>query len=585
MIIKSYNNFIKSSNKPRNINIETEFETDNYLIQTLKRTIKFQNDKKLPKYEQSLQDLLLLIYQKIKFRNNPYLQLIHEENEDFLKQYKHLSNIFEDQTEQVLKDLIIKYIQRGYHIPKFSYKNNIFKVNALIEENSEKLRLMLLEDLKNKNNIIGPKTLKFLTKLFYLVKILSTEDQNAIKKYSKLLNKKDHLKEKESIEELQKEIKVLIDLTKDLKLNKIGYSKAKRKSSYLSNIPYPANFKIVNSKNENKDDVAQSNNNNNGILSTEESSSGINIRERNHFSFLSMRIKKYGQSNKLISSLYSKNKIVPFENIKNNTENNKDNDKSNSSKKKAKPLINLKKKSWFSKERNEKIKTEYQNEKVEGNSSPTRKNTFSDLGKYMTQAKGNKFYQSQKNNNYFLGLKKNSDNVKGYNFLSQKENNKFLGHSFDNTKKIYIKRKSKKKNTFSRNEKNQSELKQIKKGKTEGLEEKKTNLLWKAYRVIKSGKYEKVESFMRKYLKEIKEVDSTEGEKIMDYYNYKNLRNNLFELNVKINDDKTSKKIEKIYSNIHILKRVTPALITTKEKEKNIDRLEKIYTSGVNKYI
>ena len=196
MIIKSYNNFIKSSNKPRNINIETEFETDNYLIQTLKRTIKFQNDKKLPKYEQSLQDLLLLIYQKIKFRNNPYLQLIHEENEDFLKQYKHLSNIFEDQTEQVLKDLIIKYIQRGYHIPKFSYKNNIFKVNALIEENSEKLRLMLLEDLKNKNNIIGPKTLKFLTKLFYLVKILSTEDQNAIKKYSKLLNKKDPLKEK-----------------------------------------------------------------------------------------------------------------------------------------------------------------------------------------------------------------------------------------------------------------------------------------------------------------------------------------------------------------------------------------------------
>ena len=89
---------------------------------------------------------------------------------------------------------------------------------------------------------------------------------------------------------------------------------------------------------------------------------------------------------------------------------------------------------------------------------------------------------------------------------------------------------------------------------------------------------------MKKYLKEIKEVDSTEGEKIMKYYNYKNLKNNLLELNVKVNDDKTRKKIEKIYSNIHILKRILPTLKSMKDKENNIDRLEKIFTSGVNKY-
>ena len=43
------------------------------------------------------------------------------------------------------------------------------------------------------------------------------------------------------------------------------------------------------------------------------------------------------------------------------------------------------------------------------------------------------------------------------------------------------------------------------------------------------------------------------------------------------------KKIEKIYSNIHKLKRVAPSLTLMKEKEYNIDRLEKIYTSGINK--
>ena len=70
----------------------------------------------------------------------------------------------------------------------------------------------------------------------------------------------------------------------------------------------------------------------------------------------------------------------------------------------------------------------------------------------------------------------------------------------------------------------------------------------------------------------------------MEHYNYKNLRNNLFELNLRVNEDTTRKKIERIYSNIHILKRVTPALISMKDKENNIDRLEKLYTSGVNKY-
>ena len=172
--------------------------------------------------------------------------MLYEENEEFLKSYKYLSEAFEAQTEQVLKDLIIKYTQRGYKIPKFSYKNNIFKINALIEENSEKLRMMLMEELKRKENIIGPRTLSYLNKLFYLVKILVTKDQNLKVKYSKLLNKKEPFKETESIEQLKKDIENLINLTNDLKVNKIGNITFKRKSSYLTKIPQLNNFKIKN---------------------------------------------------------------------------------------------------------------------------------------------------------------------------------------------------------------------------------------------------------------------------------------------------------------------------------------------------
>ena len=590
MILKSYNN-IKQSKKPKNINIEKQFESDNYLIQTLKRTSKFQNDKKLQEYERGLYESLKNIYKSILFRNNPKLNMLYEENEEFLKSYKYLSEAFEAQTEQVLKELIIKYTQRGYKIPKFSYKNNIFKINALIEENSEKLRMMLMEELKRKENIIGPRTLSYLNKLFYLVKILVTKDQNLKVKYSKLLNKKEPFKETESIEQLKKDIENLINLTNELKVNKIGNITFKRKSSYLTKIPQLNNFKITNSKNASKDDLIKlnsnninnydlTNNNNNVILSTEESSSGINIKERNPFSFSSMRLTTYGgQSNKLVSSLYSKNKLVPFENM----ENTNKNIKKNNFLKKAKPVINLKMKSTFYKQKsyNKRIRTANKKEKQklkeeEDNYPNTRKTTSSDLRKYIKQAKGNKYYQSDKNN-YSLGLKRNPNN-----FLSQKENNNAFGHSFDNTNNL--KKKIERKNTVSRNENFSSEFKEIKMGNTENLEEKKSKFLMNAYMKISRGNYVNVEDFMTKYLKQIKEVNKNERSKIMEHYNYKNLRNNLFELNLRVNEDTTRKKIERIYSNIHILKRVTPALISMKDKENNIDRLEKLYTSGVNKY-
>ena len=243
MIIKTYTNYIKPD-KTIEIDIEKEFENDNYLIQTLKRTSKFQNDKKLIQYENNLNNVLNLINQRIKLRNNPKTKLMHEENNEFLRQYKYLSETFEKQMEKVLEDLILIYTKKGYHIPKFSYKNNIFKINALIEANSEKLRLLLMEELRNKKNIIGPKTLMFLNKLNYLVKILITKDPNLVKKYNKLLNKNDPYINKESIEQIKIYIKNIIQLLKTVKINKIGSNKPKRKSSFLSKIPQLNNFRI-----------------------------------------------------------------------------------------------------------------------------------------------------------------------------------------------------------------------------------------------------------------------------------------------------------------------------------------------------
>ena len=50
--------------------VEEEFENDNYLTQTIKRTKKFHNEKKLMKHQNNLKNILDLIHKKIKFGNN-----------------------------------------------------------------------------------------------------------------------------------------------------------------------------------------------------------------------------------------------------------------------------------------------------------------------------------------------------------------------------------------------------------------------------------------------------------------------------------------------------------------------------------
>ena len=569
MIIKTYTNYIKPD-KTIEIDIEKEFENDNYLIQTLKRTSKFQNDKKLIQYENNLNNVLNLINQRIKLRNNPKTKLMHEENNEFLRQYKYLSETFEKQMEKVLEDLILIYTKKGYHIPKFSYKNNIFKINALIEANSEKLRLLLMEELRNKKNIIGPKTLMFLNKLNYLVKILITKDPNLVKKYNKLLNKNDPYINKESIEQIKIYIKNIIQLLKNVKINKIGSNKPKRKSSFLSKIPQLNNIRISNKKNSIKTDLININNNND-ILSTEGSLSAF--KKRNPNSFLSMRLSNYSiKPNKLINTINSRNDFITSKKIlyENKTEENTNiNNKKKIFFQKSKPIINLKMKTIFSniskaKSRNEKILPEYKTQ------SDSKKTICSDISKYIKQAKINNLYKSEKKI-YTLGLRKTSENkIQNNDFPLSKKPSKYIEYSYDNN--------------ISKNYNiNISSSDTIKKVKTIEKEEEKTQFLWNAYKKIKKGKYESVEDIMNKYLKDIKEFDINDQNILMKHYNYKNLRNNLFELNMKVSDDSTRKKIEKIYSNIHILKRIKPVLNNMEEKEINIDRLEKIYTSGVNK--
>ena len=146
IIMRSYKE-IKNTYKQRDI--EKEYKDNNYLYQTLKRTSKMMHNKKIVKYQYDLKKLLSIMYKKLLFLDNPKVKIIREENDEFKKDYKSMSESFQKSIQVIFKDLIRKYNDRGYRVPSLSFQHNLFKINALIEENNDKLELALKEDRKN----------------------------------------------------------------------------------------------------------------------------------------------------------------------------------------------------------------------------------------------------------------------------------------------------------------------------------------------------------------------------------------------------------------------------------------------------
>ena len=215
ILMRSYKEI---KNKHKHLKLEKEYEDDNYLVQTLKRTSKVKYDKKIIEDQNNLKSLLSEIYKKIRLENDPLIRIIKTENDDFQKDYRCLSENFQKSTNVIFKDLIRKYNERGYKIPNLTYQHNLFKINALIEENNDKLELALREDKKNKNPMIFNKTMTYIKKMKYITNSLSNkEDSNNIKrlpKFSLTTNLRKNIKNNETNEEIKQSIeklKILLD--------------------------------------------------------------------------------------------------------------------------------------------------------------------------------------------------------------------------------------------------------------------------------------------------------------------------------------------------------------------------------------
>ena len=530
--IKEYNRKLLKNRK--RINLEKKYETDNYLIKTIRRTKKTISDLSSKELENNLKYVLKKIYREGKLLNDPTIKAITKENNSFKSEYTKLMEKFQNSTLITFHDLISLYKNKGYKIPNLNSEHNLFRVNPLIEENTNKISYYFLtqQNVTTKKDVLLSKSLLFLLKLNELIG--KNNNNNETKKIrrksfqnkSTMISKKINPNEKK--ENLKKSIRRIKNLIND-------YLKNERKESQESNI---YNSKINNlSANTNSQKLAKTSKilDYNNLTSRNVTNKNLNIlslTERNNNYNDSLRFSE--QNN------YLKNDNTPKSNILNKS-------------KEAKSYVQFKK------------INELVNKKNENNSVKSFKN-YSDKKNHKNEGIYNNNFTDRNK-----GIRRNL-NLK---MFSQTMNFKKLCRLEKRTQKnlpLFIRTQTIEKNS----------------NKCYNIEPRNRNYLYSpsftnkteffnfANNRLKKGKFDDIDVYVKKYLNEVESRTNVETNYIISKYNYKNLKNNLDEIEKYIQKSELDRKTERIYLNNFISRRIGNSLKSMKEKENQISRLNKI---------
>ena len=530
--IKEYNRKLLKNRK--RINLEKKYETDNYLIKTIRRTKKTISDLSSKELENNLKYVLKKIYREGKLLNDPTIKAITKENNSFKSEYTKLMEKFQNSTLITFHDLISLYKNKGYKIPNLNSEHNLFRVNPLIEENTNKISYYFLtqQNVTTKKDVLLSKSLLFLLKLNELIGKNNNNNETKKIRRKSVQNKSTMISKKinpnEQKENLKKSIRRIKNLIND-------YLKIERKESQESNI---YNSKINNlSANTNSQKLAKTSKilDYNNLTSRNVTNNNLNIlslTERNNNYNDSLRFSE--QNN------YLKNDNTPKSNILNKS-------------KEAKSYVQFKK------------INELVNKKNENNSVKSFKN-YSDKKNHKNEGIYNNNFTDRNK-----GIRRNL-NLK---MFSQTMNFKKLCRLEKRTQKnlpLFIRTQTIEKNS----------------NKCYNIEPRNRNYLYSpsftnkteffnfANNRLKKGKFDDIDVYVKKYLNEIESRTNNETNYIISKYNYKNLKNNLDEIEKYIQKSELDRKTERIYLNNFISRRIGNSLKSMKEKENQISRLNKI---------
>ena len=237
---------IKLRNKKLNLN--KIYEKDKNVIHILHKN-KCSRNKMLLLESREIFQTLKNLKTHFLFGKTPSIKQIKDENDIFKKDYNAvLNNINNEKIKKLdLDDLILKYKEKGYKIPKINLSNDIFNTSSLIEGNTERLiRYMINSSNDYHGKIISVKEneKKVLYYLYKLNKLIDDKlhKQNFLEDFRTEINQslsknnnqnQFNIDTEENETDLLNQIKNLLNLineaNKEFKINKTKFLKSKTK--------------------------------------------------------------------------------------------------------------------------------------------------------------------------------------------------------------------------------------------------------------------------------------------------------------------------------------------------------------------
>ena len=547
------------NNEPLSAERELELKEYKNLVNNKKRLINL----KILEEEKNLENSLSKITYKF---NRIKVSKLRNENQNFSNEYNSFSKKHFKTIGLLIKDLSDTYNNKGYQIPNL--QNNLFKINPLLENRTNKIYLSYLSTLSqkesNKKKLYNSnKPIKYMKKL---ENIISPDTDNKEKKKTKahMVSKrknikkryKTNVKEKKRTQILNNSIKSLINLINNnmSNIDNQSYIKKRNKSEVVikKNKIYNAgifndikNLHIDGQKNLNNSNIKKNNSDKKTIMSN------YSINHENDLIY-----KNYFKSTKKLiipklNGLFPLNSINKISNEGNDTLYLKTERCTNKTKQYILNTPRILKKPNLSNEKSNN-KTKAFSITNENSSLSYRSRVENSKTKESPYYKINEFtinsYKSNTSNKFNQTTGKRSKYTSS-NKINKKENlNRRIPLEFkiSSPKKLF-------KNDDDTKEKNINEI----------------------YKLFNNCNIKDSKNNIKLYLSKTKQLNENEINEIMTKYSYENNNLNLQELQKLINEKKISNKIFKLYLNNNDYNRIEPLLKTLNEKDEKIMQFDK----------
>ena len=580
--------------KRQTLDVDKVYKNDFNLIKTIAQTRKMRNNNKtLEARKNNLKELMSEIDNEYQLNKNPSIKNLQESNKNFKNEYELFSKrANKKETKIIFKDLVKLYKSKGYRIPNFSIKtHNLFKINPLLEVNTDLISNGLLETQINKKKDDSEKFMNYLKKLGIILSgRISTDPsiQRSLMKKFNIPKIKIKINEEDKVDNIKKNIEMVTNLINSNALAKLETPKKKYKSISRQN-SYASLNNNLNKKNFslNKEKSSMSRRQsiyNNRVLKLASTNKFFERQNSNDSSNSNISI----SNNTNIFNKKVPNKDKSSENIykKFNFTNNGNNGKNIAKTPKALniPVINFQR---ISRKRDtndsnisiiEKKQTlKFLNSlngslnSIKKNNEINRSNTINkNIINYNSKKKSNISVKStirrapkNKNNNYPFFIKTQSNNESNNSLsdefffdLKSPKN----GSKFNNSKKDTKKNDSYQYPYTSRNE-----------------------FINYAFNKFSKRNFKDTKKYIVNYLSKVKGYENERIEIFINDIYDKNLKNSIKDLEKQVSDKDLYYKTERLYLNSHLIKRIKPLLNCMEERDNMIYRLEKNLADVVGK--